>query len=365
MNKHRILVINPGSTSTKIAVFEDENIIFEDTLRHSVEELKVFNRIYDQMNFRNEIVLNSLKKNGIELKDIDCVVGRGGLLKPIEGGTYEVNDLMLEHLKVGYLGDHASNLGGLLAHELVKDTDTKAYIVDPVVVDELQDVARISGLKEIERISIFHALNQKAIARRHAKQMNKKYEDLNLIVVHLGGGVSVGAHKNGRVIDCANALNGEGPFSPERAGTLPVGELVKLCYSGKYTHDEVKKMITGKGGLVSYLGTNSAQDAVKRINDGDEYAKLIYYAMAYQIAKEIGAVSAVLKGQVDAILLTGGIAYDEMFTNWIIELVNFIAPIYIYPGEDELKALCEGGLRILRGEEEAKVYGEGDVTYAT
>ena len=364
MNKHKLLIINPGSTSTKVAVFEDENIIFEDILRHSVEELKNFNKMYDQMSFRKEIILRSLYENYIEIDDIDCVVGRGGLLMPIESGTYEVNELMLEHLKIGYMGEHASNLGGLLAHELVKDTNCKSYIVDPVVVDELQDVARISGLREIERISIFHALNQKAIAKRHAKLINKKYEELSLIVVHLGGGVSVGAHKNGRVIDCANALDGEGPFSPERAGTLPVGDLVKLCYSGKYTYDEVKKMITGEGGLESYLGTNSAQEASKRVDDGDEYARLIYYAMAYQIAKEIGAISAVLKGQVDAILLTGGIAYDDMFTGWIKEMISFIAPVHTYPGEDELKALAEGGLRILRGEEEAKIYGEGEIEYA-
>ena len=343
MNKHKLLIINPGSTSTKVAVFEDENIIFEDILRHSVEELKNFNKMYDQMSFRKEIILRSLYENYIEIDDIDCVVGRGGLLMPIESGTYEVNELMLEHLKIGYMGEHASNLGGLLAHELVKDTNCKSYIVDPVVVDELQDVARISGLREIERISIFHALNQKAIAKRHAKLINKKYEELSLIVVHLGGGVSVGAHKNGRVI---------------------VGDLVKLCYSGKYTYDEVKKMITGEGGLVSYLGTNSAQEASKRVDDGDEYARLIYYAMAYQIAKEIGAISAVLKGQVDAILLTGGIAYDDMFTGWIKEMISFIAPVHTYPGEDELKALAEGGLRILRGEEEAKIYGEGEIEYA-
>ena len=356
MNNFLQLIINPGSTSTKIAVFKDETIIFEETLRHSVEELKGFSKMYDQLEFRKEIILKALKDNNINVESIDCVVGRGGLLKPIEGGTYEINELMLEHLKIGYLGEHASNLGGILANELIKDIGCKSYIVDPVVVDELHDIARISGLKEIERMSIFHALNHKAIARRYSKSIDKKYDDLNLIVVHLGGGVSVGAHKEGRVIDVANALNGEGPFSPERSGGLPVGDLVKLCYSGKYTIDEVKKMLTGKGGIVSYLGTNDTREVVRMINEGDEYAKLIYYAMAYQIAKEIGACSAVLKGKVDAILLTGGIAYDNMFTDWIKEMVEFIAEVLIFPGEDELEALAEGGLRILRKEEEAKIY---------
>lgn len=352
----RQLIINPGSTSTKIAVYEDENIVFEETIRHSVEDLKKFNKIYDQLEFRKEILLKSLEKSHIDLKSIDCVIGRGGLLKPIEGGTYEVNDLMLDHLKVGYLGEHASNLGGLLAHEINKLIGCKSYIVDPVVVDELEDIARISGLREIERISIFHALNQKAIARRYAKDIDKKYEDLNLIVVHLGGGISVGAHKNGRVIDCANALDGEGPFSPERAGGLPVGELIKLCYSGKYTYNELKRMITGNGGIVSYLGTNNAIEVDKMIKENDEYARLIYQAMAYQVSKEIGAISAVLMGKVDAILLTGGIAHDEIFTSWINERVEHVSKVHIYPGEDELKALAEGGLRILRGEEKPKVY---------
>ncbi len=352
----RQLIINPGSTSTKIAVFEDEAIVFEEALRHSVEDLKNFNKIYDQLEFRKEILLNSLEKNNIDLKSIDCIIGRGGLLKPIEGGTYEVNDIMLEHLKVGYLGEHASNLGGLLAYEINRFIGCKSYIVDPVVVDELEDIARISGLKEIERVSIFHALNQKAIARRYAKDIEKKYEDLKLIVVHLGGGVSVGAHKNGRVVDCANALDGEGPFSPERSGGLPVGSLLKLSFSGKYTYDELKNMITGKGGIVSYLGTNDAREVVKRIDEKDEYARFIYEAMAYQIAKEIGAISTVFLGKVDAIILTGGIAHDEMFTAWIKERVDYISKVHIYPGEDELEALAQGGLRILRGEEKPKIY---------
>lgn len=297
-----------------------------------------------------------MEKNNIALESLDGVVGRGGLLNPIEGGTYEVNDRMLEDLKAGLLGEHASNLGGILAYEISKAIDKKSFIVDPVVVDEMQDVARISGLKEIERKSIFHALNQKAVARKYAKAIDRKYEDLNLIVAHLGGGVSVGTHEKGRVIDVPNALDGEGPFSPERAGSLPVGDIVNICFSGEYTKEEVKKMLKGNGGIVSYLNTNDAREVEDRIKDGDQYAKLIYYAMAYQVAKEIGASAAVLKGKVDGIIITGGIAYDKVFTSWIEERVSFIGPVTVYPGEDELTALAEGGLRVLRGEEEAKIY---------
>ncbi|NLV75504.1 MAG: butyrate kinase, partial [Tissierellia bacterium] len=287
---------------------------------------------------------------------LGAVVGRGGLLKPIEGGTYEVNQKMLEDLKVGLQGEHASNLGGIIAHEIAREVGVKAYIVDPVVVDELLDVARISGLKEIEIRSIVHALNQKAVARRHAKIKGKKYEDMNLIVAHLGGGISVGAHHKGKIIDVNNALDGDGPFSPERSGGLPVGDLVKLCYSGKYTYEEMRKLIKGNGGMVSYLNTNNAIEVSEKIQKGDKYAQLIYYAMAYQVAKEIGSCAAVLKGKVDGILLTGGIAHDEQFTNWIKESVQFISQVYVYPGEDELMALAEGGLRVLTGEEKAKEY---------
>ncbi len=353
---YKLLVINPGSTSTKIAVFEDEKIIFEETLRHSVEELKDFKKIADQYEFRLNIIEDALVKNGVKIEDLDAIVGRGGLLKPIEGGTYTVNETMLKDLKEGIQGEHASNLGGILANDLAKKANGEAFIVDPVVVDEMEDIARISGLKEIERKSIFHALNQKAVARRHANAINKKYEDLNLIVVHLGGGVSVGGHKKGKVVDVANALDGEGPFSPERSGSLPVGDLAKLCFSGKYTEEEIGKMILGKGGIVSYLGTNSAIEVSDRAKAGDSEAELVYKAMAYQVSKEVGAISAVLKGDVDGILLTGGIAYDEDFTAWIKESVAYIAEVTIYPGEDELSALAEGGLRVLRGEEESKVY---------
>ncbi|HOK63393.1 MAG TPA: butyrate kinase [Soehngenia sp.] len=356
MTNYKILTINPGSTSTKIAVFEDENQIFEETLRHDVDVIGKYNFVVDQYEFRKDIIISALEKNNIKLEELDAVVGRGGMLKPIESGTYEVNEAMLNDLKQAKYGEHASNLGALLAYEIAKSIGKKAYIVDPVVVDELDDVARISGLNLIERKSVLHALNQKAVARRFAKETHRKYEDLNLIVTHLGGGVSVGAHKKGRVVEVANALDGDGPFSPERTGGLPVGDLISLCFSGKYTKEEIKKMLVGKGGLVSYLGTNDAREVVKKIQNGDKYAELIFYAMAYQISKEIGACAAVLKGEVDQIILTGGIAYNETFTTWIKEMVGFIAPITVYPGEDELKALALGGLRVLKGEENSKEY---------
>lgn len=352
----RLLIINPGSTSTKIAVYDDETMVFEETLRHSSEEISEFQKIYDQYEFRKNIIVETLEKNNIEIKSLDGVVGRGGLLKPIEGGTYSVNERMLEDLKIGYNGEHASNLGGILAYEIANEIDKQSFIVDPVVVDEMEDIARVSGLKGVERKSILHALNQKAVARRYASETSTDYNDLNLIVAHLGGGVSVGAHKKGRVIDVNNALDGEGPFSPERSGSLPIGEMVKLSFSGKYTLDEVKKMLKGQGGLVSYLNTNDAREVSEKISNGDKYAELIYKAMAYQVAKEIGGLAAVLHGEVDAIILTGGIAYDDEFVSWIEERVSFISKVVAYPGEDELKALAEGGLRVLRGEETAKLY---------
>ena len=356
MENIRLLIINPGSTSTKIGVFDNENMKFEQTLRHTVEEICSFEKIYDQYEFRKNIIIEALKKNDIPVDSLDGVVGRGGLLKPIEGGTYEVDDNMLKDLKEGYSGQHASNLGGILAYEIANEMGKQAFIVDPVVVDEMQDIAKISGLKGVERKSIFHALNQKAVARRHASTLGKKYEDLNLILVHLGGGVSVGAHEKGRVIDVANALDGEGPFSPERAGSLPVGDMIKLAYSGEYSFAEMKKMLTGNGGIVSYLNTNDAREVSERVQSGDKYAELIYSAMAYQVSKEIGAAAVVLNGKVDGILLTGGIAYDKDFTAWIKEKVDFLGQVTVYPGEDELTALAEGGLRVLRKEEAAKKY---------
>jgi len=353
---YRILAINPGSTSTKIAIFDNEKPVFEEVLRHSNEKISQFDTIFDQYEFRKNVILQTLNEKGINLTELAAIVGRGGLLKPIPGGTYQVDEEMLEDLKVGVLGEHASNLGGVLAYEIANQLNIPAYIVDPVVVDEMDDIARISGMPELERKSIFHALNQKAVARRAAKEAGKGYEEMNYIVAHLGGGISVGAHEKGRVIDVNNALDGEGPFSPERSGGLPVGDLAKLCFSGKYTHGDIKKLIKGNGGLVAYLDTNDAREVVKMIESGNLQAKTIYQAMAYQVAKEIGACSAVLKGKVDGIILTGGIAYDKEFVQWIQESVAFIAPVLIYPGEDEMIALAEGGLRVLRQEEAPKTY---------
>jgi len=352
----RLLVINPGSTSTKIAVFDNEKPVFEETIRHSTEELAPYATVADQFEFRKNMILDTLNAKGINITKLSAVIGRGGLLKPIESGIYEVNDAMLKDLREAKRGQHASNLGGILAYEIASSLHIPAYIVDPVVVDELDDIARITGMPELERISIFHALNQKAVARRAARDLGKSYEDVNLIVAHLGGGISVGAHKKGRVVEVNNALDGEGPMSPERAGTLPVGGLIKLCYSGKYTIDEMKKKIVGKGGLVAHLGTNDGREVVRRIEAGDKHAELVYRAMAYQVAKEIGACAAALEGKVDAICLTGGLAYDKLLTGWIKESVEFISQVLVYPGEDEMIALAEGGLRVLRKEEEPKVY---------
>lgn len=353
---YRLLIINPGSTSTKIGVFEDEKPLFDETLRHPTSEIEKYNTIFDQLEFRKDVILNVLKEKNFDIKTLDAIVGRGGMLKPIEGGTYKVNDVMLHDLKIGVQGQHASNLGGTIANEIAKSLNIPAFIVDPITVDELSDVARLSGMAEIKRRSIFHALNQKAIAKRYAKENGKKYEDLNLIVVHMGGGVSVGTHKNGKVVEVSNALDGDGPFSPERTGGLPAGDLVELCFSGKFTHAEIKKKISGKGGFVSYLNTNNAKDVVEKAQTGDEKVKLIYDAFIYQIGKEIGKCSAVLCGKVDAILLTGGIAYNKIVTDDISKMVSFIAPVKVYPGEDELLALAQGGLRVLTREEKAKEY---------
>jgi butyrate kinase len=357
MKDVRVLAINPGSTSTKIAVYLNIEPIFLKNIKHTTEELAPFAKIADQFEFRKEIILQQLKDADMQINDLQAVVGRGGLLKPIPSGIYKVNEAMIADLTNSPFGEHASNLGGLIAHDLVKSLpNANAYIVDPIVVDEFDDIARISGHPLLQRISIFHALNQKAVAREYAKSTHRKYEDLNLIVVHLGGGITIGAHRKGRVIDVNQGLDGEGPFSPERTGTLPVGDLVKLCFSGKYTLKEVQKMIKGEGGLVAYLGTNNAYDVEQMVDAGDKNAELIYHAMAYQIAKYIGEMYTVLKCDVDAILITGGIAYDKGFVNWIQERVYKLAPVHVFPGEDEMKALALNGLMVVRGELEVKEY---------
>ncbi len=354
----RILAINPGSTTTKIAVYRNANPVFLKTIKHSLEDLKDFENISDQLTYRKDLICKELKNAEIKIDLIRAVVGRGGLLKPIESGIYEVNEQMKYDLQNSPFGEHASNLGGLIADEIVKKlTKARAFIADPVVVDELDDVARISGHPAFRRVSIFHALNQKAVARDHAKSIMQKYEELNLIVVHLGGGITIGAHRKGRVIDVNNGLDGEGPFSPERSGTLPVGQLVTMCFSGKYTEQKIRKMIKGEGGLVAYLGTNSAYEVEKAVLEGDVKSKTYYEAMAYQVSKSIGSMCPVLKGNIDAILITGGIAHSKLFINLVIERVYRIAPIHVYPGEDEMRALALNGLRIMRNEAECKIYG--------
>jgi butyrate kinase len=354
---NRILAINPGSTSTKIAVFDGKEQLFVKNIKHSTQELADFKKITDQTEFRKSVILKELEENSIPLSSIHIVIGRGGLVKPIPSGIYLVNNLMKEHLYTGYSGEHASNLGGLIADNIAQTIGLSAsYIADPVVVDELQPVARISGHPLFERVSIFHALNQKAVARGYAQEMEKTYESLNLVVAHMGGGISVGAHEKGCVIDVNQALDGEGPFSPERAGTLPTGQLVNACFSGEYTKEEMKKILVGKGGYVGYFGINDAYQIEKDAESGDEKAQLIQNAMAYQVAKAIGEAAVVLKGKVDAILLTGGIAYGKPFVKEITQYVDWIAPVKVYPGEDEMRALAFNAFLILNGETEAKLY---------
>ena len=357
MKEVRILAINPGSTSTKIAVYQGSEPIFLKNLKHSPEELAKFKKISDQFHFRKNHILQQLKDADISLDDVHAVMGRGGLLKPIPSGVYEVNEAMIHDLENSPLGEHASNLGGLIAHDIaIELPDAKAYIADPIVVDELDDIARVSGHPLFERISIFHALNHKAIAREYAKAIQKQYEDLNLIVVHMGGGITIGAHKKGKVVDVNQGLDGEGPFTPERSGTLPVGALIKLCFSGNYSREEVLRMNKGGGGLVAHLGTNSAEEVEKMVETGDQKAKKIYDAMAYQIAKYVGMMFVVLKCEVDAILITGGIAYDKKFVSFIQDYIQKLAPVHVYPGEDEMRALAMNGLLLIKGELQPKVY---------
>lgn len=351
-----ILVINPGSTSTKFAVYNNEVQVFEEKLTHDIDELAKYKTIIDQIDFRKDLILSKLQEINFDLNKLCCICGRGGLLKPIPSGTYLVSEEMLNDLKHLKYGQHASNLGALIACLIAKPLNIPSFIVDPVTVDEYEPIARISGMPMIERVSIFHALNQKAIAKAVAKDQKRKYEDLNLLVVHMGGGISIGAHYQGRVIDVNSALDGDGPMTPERSGSVPIGPLTKLCFSGKYTYEELRNLNYGRGGLSAYLKTNDARIIGKRIQDGDTYAKEIFDAMIYQIAKEIGAYATVLKGKVDFIVLTGGLAYQKYLIEELTSRVSFIAKILIYPGEDELLALAQGALRVINGEETAKNY---------
>jgi len=354
--KYRILAINPGSTSTKIALYENETPIFTKSLSHSADEISKFDKISDQYEFRKKVIIDAVGEHRVDLSEIDAIVGRGGNMKPVQGGTYKINDAMIEDLKIGVMGQHASNLGGIIANAIANELGISSYVVDPVVVDEFEDYARISGIPEIQRKSKDHPLNQKAAARLAAKELGGEYHQFNFIVAHLGGGISVGTHKKGKIVDVNNALDGDGPFSPERSGGVPVGSLVDMCFSGDFTKAEIKKKITGGGGLVAYLGTNDGREVQRRIKEGDQYAKFVYEAMAYQISKDIGAAATILKGDIDAIILTGGVAYDEEFISWIKERVEFIAPVKVYPGENEMIALVQGVLRVLNGEEQLKIY---------
>ncbi len=352
----KTLVINPGSTSTKIGIFEDETLLFDETLRHSTEEIARYDSIIDQKDFRRDIILDFLKSKDFDVNSLDVVVGRGGMLKPIPGGTYAVNDALVRDLEIGVSGQHASNLGGILAKEIADSIGKPSFIVDPVVVDELCEEARVSGVPELPRISIFHALNQKAVAKRYAAEAGKDYKDLNLIVVHMGGGVSVGAHSKGRVIDVFNALDGDGAFSPERAGGVPSGALIKMCFSGKYEEKEVYKKIVGAGGFNALLGTNDMREVEKMVQDGNKDADLYRRAFIFQVSKDIGSMACVLAGKIDQIIITGGIAYDKVVVDGLKEHCGFLAPVTVYPGEDELLALVQGGLRVVNGVEKALEY---------
>ena len=351
----KILAINPGSTSTKIAVYTDDHPDHTFSIEHTPEELARFQQVADQFDWRKDLIEAALAERGVDVRSFDAVIGRGGIVGPIESGVYEVNEDLVYDLMYARM-QHASNLGGLIAGDIAREIGVKAYIADPVVVDEMMPYARISGLPELPRESVFHALNQKAVARLFAKENNRRYEELNLIVCHMGGGITVSAHRRGRVIDTTNALDGCGPFSPERSGSLPPGPLIHLCFSGKYTEEELIRKVHGAGGLVAHLGTTSVPEVLDRIQAHDLHSMLVLRAMCYTISKEIGAMAIALKGDVDAILLTGGIAHSKRVTDFIADHVDFIAPIYVYPGENELRALAENALAVLRGERQAKVY---------
>ncbi len=352
---YKILALNPGSTSTKLALYEDERPLLELTLRHSTEEVSRFANVIDQLDWRRGLILESLRDNGFGLGELSAVIGRGGLIRPVTAGVYEVNSRMRYDLRNAQM-KHACNLGGLLAAQIAHMAKVKAYIADPPVVDEMDDVARITGMPMCPRKPIFHALNQKAIARMHCQREGRVYEETNLIVAHMGGGISVAAHKQGRIVDVNNALDGDGPFAPDRAGSLPSSELIKICFSGQYTREELLRFISSKGGLVAYLGTNSVAEVMERIAQGDRRSQKMLDAMCYNIAKQIGAMAAALCGRVDGILLTGGIAFNRPVVEYIERSCSFIAPVSVYPGENELESLAINALNVLRGIETPKVY---------
>lgn len=353
---YKFLIINPGSTSTKISIFHDEKEVESKSMTHDSKIINSYKTIYDQFDFRLNLIEEYVAELDLDLNEFTAIIARGGNMKPVVGGTYQVNEEMIKDLKIGVMGQHASNLGGGLAYAIANKHNLNAYVVDPVIVDEFEPLARISGTALIERKSKDHPLNQKSVARLAAAEMGGEYKDFTFLIAHMGGGISIGVHKNGRMIDVNNCLNGDGPMSPERSGGLPFGSVIDLCFSGEYTKEELEKLFVGQGGLVSYLGTNDGREVVKKIEEGDEYAKLIYQGLAYQISKEIGAGATVVNGKVDAILLTGGLAYDDLLTDWIKERVGFIAPIKRFPGEHEMKALSQGVIRVLDKEEDIQVY---------
>ena len=352
----KILVINPGSTSTKVAVYENLDLLVDKTIRHTSKLLKRFDDLIDQIDMRKKVIIDFLNKNNIKLEEIEGFIGRGGLMKPVKSGIYEVNIQMKKDLGSNKYGTHASNLGGLIVSELAESVNKKAYIADPVVVDEMSTVAKISGLNGISRRPLWHALNQKAVAKRYAEKLGFNYEDMNLIVAHLGGGISVGLHKRGRVTDVNNALDGDGPFSPERTGGLPVAAVYELAFSGQYTLEQLQKLNHGFGGLVSYLNTNDAEKVAEMISDGQVLAKRVMKAMVYQIAKEIGSLYAVTRGNLDAIIITGGLAYNQAVLQPLLEYLDHLGEIVVYPGEDELEALAYNMYQLLTDQTELKIY---------
>jgi butyrate kinase len=356
--EYRVLAINPGSTSTKIAVFDDEQELFSVTLRHDAAELDKLGGLLDQYDFRKELVLDALKQNSVAPESLKAVIGRGGLVRPLKGGTYKVNEKMMTDLKDSTIWGriHASNLGAFISDSIAKELGIPAFIVDPVAVDEFEDIARISGIPEIERKSLFHALNIRYTARSLAKQEKVEFSATNMIAAHMGGGISIAAIKKGNVVDANNALLGMGPFSPQRAGALPIGDLLEMAYSGKYAYKELAGYLSKNAGWMAYLKTDSGIEVQERIDKGDDYCRKIRDAMCYQISKEIGAYAAVLEGDVDYIFLTGGLAYGKELTDEIKKRVEFIAPVHVLPGENEMEALSQGGIRVLKGLEEAKEY---------
>ena len=352
----RILTINPGSTSTKFGIYDDEDCVLTETIRHDAAHLSSYGSIPGQKEFRRDCILKRLEEKSVDHRSFDAIAGRGGIIRPIPSGVYSINARMIEDLHSSQAAMHASALGGIIAKEIADPLGIPSYIVDPVVVYEMDPITKLSGMPEIERISIFHALNQKAIARRCASELGKPYEECRFVVAHLGGGISVGAHRYGKVIDVNEGLRGEGTFSPERSGGVPAMQLIDLCFSGKYTHGEMKAKVAGKGGMLAYLETADVTEVIKRIDAGDSFAALVLDSMCYQVSKDIGAMAAALEGDMDAIVLTGGIAYSERITNAIKKRVEKMAPVHVFPGEDELWALASGALRVLRGTEKAAVY---------